>query len=99
MSRRIRKSAQEVIGDVLRKVPLGGVGEIRVPGDIRKIIVANVENLRESALQIFANEVSRVLNKIDTQHIVDQVLNNYTLRVEAKLELVPKRRAKKKGKK
>ena len=99
MSRRIRKSAQEVIGDVLRKVPLGGVGELRVPGDIRKVIVSNVENLRESALQIFANEVSRVLSKIDTQHIVDQVLNNYTLRVEAKLELVPKRRAKKKGKK
>lgn len=100
MKRKIGRSAQEMIGGVLRKVPLAGVGEIRLPSDIRRIIVSNVENLRENALAIFAKEVSRVLSKVDTQHIVDQVLKNYSLRVEARLDLVPKSRSpKKKGRK
>lgn len=87
MNRKERRSAQEMIGDVLRKVPLGGV-------------VTNVENLREGALAIFAKEVSRVLSKVDFQRLVDHVLKGYSLRIEAKVDLVPKGRSgKKKGKK
>jgi len=90
-----------IFGDVFRKVPLTGVGEIRVPSDVKRILVRNIENLRESALDIFAKEISKVLAKIDVQHILDDVLRNYTLRVEARVDLLPKSRVKpvKKGKK
>lgn len=82
MSRRERRSAHEVIGDVLRKVPLSGV-------------VSNVEILREGVLEIFAKEVSRVLKKVDFERLADHVLKGYTLHIEAKVDLVPKGRKKK----
>ncbi|MGZ3713003.1 MAG: hypothetical protein ACXVBE_14660, partial [Bdellovibrionota bacterium] len=82
-----RRSAQEMIGEVLRKVPLGGV-------------VSNVESLRENILAIFAHEISRVLSKVDLQRLTDHVIKHYSLRVEARIDLVPKNRSvKKKGKK
>ena len=101
MKRHLQKRAEGLIGDVLRKVPLGGVGEIRVPGDLRRVIVKNVEGLRESALAIFAKEISRVVSKVDVQHILDDVLKNYSLRLEARIDFQPKRKgaARKKGKK
>jgi hypothetical protein len=96
MRKQIRRSAQGLIGDVLKKMPLSGVADIRVPSDIRRILVANIENLRESALDIFAKEISKVLSKLDIQHVVADVLNNYTLRVEARVDLMPKAARKKK---
>lgn len=96
MRKQIRKSAQDIIGDVLKKMPLSGVAEIRVPSDIKRVLVANIEKLRENALDIFAKEISKVLSKLDVQHIVDDVLKNYTLRVEAKVDLLPKGMEKKK---
>lgn len=90
MKKRIRQSAQGILGDVLRKVPLSGVAEIRVPSDLRRAVVANIEKMRESALDVFSNEVSKVLARVDVQHIVDDVLRNYTLRLEARIDLIPK---------
>jgi hypothetical protein len=87
----IRKGAQGLLGDVLRKVPpLSGVGEIRLPGDIRKVLVQNIEKVRESAVDVFAKEISKVLAKIDVHNIVDDVLHNYSLRIEARIDLTPK---------
>jgi len=97
MRKQIRRSAQGLLGDVLKKMPLSGVAEIRVPSDIRRLLVANIENLRENALDIFAKEISKVLSKLDIQHIVDDVLKNYTLRVEARVDLLPKGALKKKN--
>lgn len=94
-----RRGAKSIIGDVLRKVPLTGAAEIRVPSDIRKVLVANIENMRESAVDIFANEISKLLSRVDFQQIVGDVLKNYTLRVDARFELVPKGQAAKKEKK
>lgn len=99
MSRGMRRGAKGILGDVLRKVPLSGAAEIKVPSDIRRVLLANVDNLRENALDIFAKEISKVLSKVDVQHIVDDVLRNYTLRLEAKIDLVPKGRRTKGGKK
>jgi hypothetical protein len=90
MRRPLQKGAQKLLGDVLRKVPLTGVSEIRVPSDVRRILVQNIENLRESALDIFAKEISNLLAKIDMQHIVEDVLQNYTMRIEARIDLIPK---------
>ena len=97
--KRERRGAKAILGDVLRKVPLSGAAEIRVPSDIRKVVVSNIENLRESAVDIFAKEISKLLSRVDFQQIVGDVLKNYTLRVEAKMELVPKGEAAKKEKK
>ncbi len=82
---------QGLIGDVLRRVPLGNVSELRVPKDIRRVLVANIENLRENAVDVFAKEISKVLSKIDVHNIVEDVLQNYSLRLEARIDLVPKR--------
>lgn len=103
MKKQIQKGAAGIWGGVLRKVPLQGVAEIRVPSDIRRVLVSNIENLRENALDIFAKEISKVLSKVDFQSIIDDVLKNYTLKIEAKVELHPKgnrnRIPKSKGKK
>ena len=88
--RGIRKHAQGLIGDVLRKVPLSGVTELRLPNDIRRVIVQNIEKVRESAVDVFASEISKVLAKIDVHNIVDDVLKNYSLRIEARIDLTPK---------
>jgi hypothetical protein len=98
MSRELRRGAK-ILGEVLRKVPISGAAEIKVPSDIRRVLLANVDNLRENALDIFAKEISKVLSKVDVQHIVDNVLKNYTLRLEAKIDLIPKGRRAKGGKK
>lgn len=97
-----RRLSQSLLGDVLRKVPLSGVAEIRVPSDLRRVLVNNIENLRENALDIFAKEISKVLSKLDVPRIIDDVFHNYTLRVEARIDLVPKKgraKAAKRGKK
>jgi hypothetical protein len=94
MKKPARRGAKGILEEVLRKVPLSGVAEIRVPSDVRKVLVANIENLRESALDVFSREVSRVLSRVDFQRLANDVLRNYTLKVEAKIELVPKGRAK-----
>ncbi len=90
MKKQFQKKASGLLGDVLRKVPLQGVAEIRVPSDIRRVLVANIENLRENALEVFAREISKVLAKVDFQQIVDNTLKNYTLRIDVKIDLVPK---------
>jgi hypothetical protein len=87
-----RKSIRQgLIGDVLRRVPLGSVPELRVPKDIRRVLVTNIENLRENAVDVFAKEISKVLAKIDVHGIVEDVLQNYSLRLEARIDLVPKK--------
>lgn len=92
MKARQGKRRGGLIGDVLRKVqPLSGVGEIRVPSDIRRTIVKNIEKVRESAVDVFAKEISKVLAKIDVHNIVEDVLHNYSLRIEARIDLTPKR--------
>ena len=86
----IRKGAQDLLGDVLRKVPLPGGGEIPLPGDIRRVLVHNIEKVRESAVDIFAKEISKVLAKIDVHNIIEDVAKNYSLRIEARIDLSPK---------
>jgi hypothetical protein len=93
MKRRLNMSGANVIGEVLRRASLSGVGEIRLPGDLRRALVSNIEKMRENALDVFAKETSKVLSKIDIMHIIDDVLQNYTLKVEAKIDLVPKNEA------
>ncbi len=82
---------KRLIGDVLKRVPLAGVPDIKVPTDIRRVLVANIENLRENAVDVFAKEISKVLARIDVHGIVEDVLKNYSLRLEARIDLVPKR--------
>lgn len=95
-----KKTSGGIWGGVLRKVPLQGVAEIRVPSDLRRVLVSNIENLRENALEVFAREISKVLSKVDFQQIVENTVKNYTLRIEAKIDLVPKgKNQKSKGKK
>ena len=80
-----------MLEDVLRKVPLSGVTEIRIPTDMRRVLVQNIEKVRESAIDVFAKEISKVLAKIDVHSIVDDVLQNYSLRIEARIDLSPKK--------
>lgn len=90
MKKRIQRGAQGLIGDVLRKVPISGVGEIKVPSDVRRVLFSNIEKMRESALDIFAKEVARVLSQVDFQKILKDAVDNYTVKIEAKVKLEPK---------
>jgi hypothetical protein len=85
----IRKGAQGLLGDVLRKTLPGG-GEFSLPADIRRALVHNIEKVRESAVEIFAKEISKVLAKVDVHNIVEDVAKNYSLRIEARIDLSPK---------
>ena len=80
--------------DVFRKGAFSGVTELRMPKEIRRALLANIENIREGALEIFAQEVSRVLSKVDFQRVVNDVLQNYTLNLEARITLSPKKKSK-----
>lgn len=84
------RSRQGFLGDVLRRVPLSGVAELKMPKDIHRVLVQNIEKVRESAVDIFAKEISKVLARIDVHNIVDDVLQNYSLRIEARIDLSPK---------
>lgn len=86
----IRKHAKGLLGDVLRKVPLSGVGEFPMPAEIRRVLIQNIEKVRENAVDIFAKEISKVLAKVDVHNIIDEVVKNYSLRIEASIDLVPK---------
>jgi hypothetical protein len=89
-----RKLGETLLGDVLRKAAAGGVDGLRLSTDVKRVVVENIEGLRESAVDIFAHEVSKVLSRMDVQRIADDVFRNYTLHVEAKLELQPKKKRK-----
>jgi hypothetical protein len=52
--------------------------------------VHNIEKVRESAVEIFAKEISKVLAKVDVHNIVEDVAKNYSLRIEARIDLSPK---------
>ena len=96
----IRRSPQGILGDVLRKVPpFSGVAEIKLPTDIRRLLVQNIEKMRENAVDVFAKEISKVLAKIDVHRLVDDVLHNYSLRIEARIDLTPKRGGHEEGRK
>ncbi len=86
MKKKIQRSAHGLFGDVLRRVPLS----VDVSADLRRVLVSNVEKLRDNATDIFAKEISKVLAKIDVNHIVDDILQNYTVRLEARIDLVPR---------
>ena len=86
----IRKGAQGLLGDVLRKMPLPGGADFSLPADIRRALVQNIEKVRESAVEIFAKEISKVLAKVDVHNIVEDVAKNYSLRIEARIDLTPK---------
>lgn len=90
-----KKIGEGILSDVLKKMPISGVAELRIPADMKSVIVRNVESLRESALDIFAHEVSKVLSRLDVQRIADDVFKNYSLNIQAKIELHPKKRSKK----
>lgn len=87
-----KKIGESLLGDVLRKVPIAGVDGMRLSADVKRVVVTNVEALRESALDVFAHEVSKVLSRLDFQRIADDVFRNYSLKLEAKIELQPKRK-------
>jgi hypothetical protein len=87
-----RKIGEGLLGDVLRKVPIGGVDGLRLPADVKRVVVQNIESLRESVTDIFAQEVSKVLSRMDFQRLADNVFRSYSLHVEAKIELRPKKK-------
>ena len=86
----IRKGAQGLLGDVLRKMPLPGGAELPFPNEIRRALVQNIEKVRESAVDILAKEISKVVSRIDVHNIIEDVARNYSLRIEARIDLTPK---------
>jgi len=88
MRRKERKGG--LIGEVLRKVPLGGGEGLSLPSDVRRVLVQNIEKVREAAVDILAKEISKVVSRIDVHNIIEDVAKNYSLRIEARIDLTPK---------
>jgi hypothetical protein len=82
-----RKSgARALIEEILRKVP----SELKVPSDVRKVLLNNVDGLRSGVLDIFSTEIAKMLSKVDFQRMLVDVMRNYTVHLDAKIDLIPK---------
>lgn len=83
---RRKLGARSLIEEVLRKIP----GELKVPSDVRQVLIKNVEGLRSGVLDIFSTEIAKTLSKVDFQRMLVDVMRNYTVHLDAKIDLIPK---------
>ena len=81
-----RSGARFLIEEILRKVP----GELKVPSDVKRALLNNVEGLRSGVLDIFSTEIAKTLSKVDFQRMLVDVMRNYTIHLDAKIDLIPK---------
>lgn len=84
------------LSDVLKKMPLGTMGDLGLPKEVMSALLANIEKARQSAQDVFAHEIAKVLSKVDFQNMLDDVVKNYKIKLSAEIELEPKRKNKRK---
>jgi len=91
-----RKKAQEIIGGVLRRVPISPMGELKLPKELLQQLQFNIEKTRDAVLGIVSQEVSRMASNMDTQRVLEQILRNNRIKISAEITFEPKQ--KKRGK-
>lgn len=88
MSRKSKGS--HFIADVFRKRPFTVVSDLKGTGEISKLLLSNMGAFRSNITEVLSKEVSKVINKVDVSKLLHQVLKDYTIKVEAKIEFQPK---------
>ncbi len=85
-----RQKTQGILGEVLKRMPMSQMGELKLPKEILHQIQFNIEKTRDSILGIISNEVSRVASTIDAQRVLEEVLQNHRIRFSAEIVFEPK---------
>lgn len=89
---------QEILADVLRRVPLtSNMGEIKLPQELMLALQANIEKSRTSILNVLSREITKVLSRIDAQSVIEELLRNNRVKIQAEIILEPKEK-KRRGK-
>ncbi len=88
MQRKIRASAGDLLGDLMRRISVSGVGELKVPRDVVSLLQVNFDKLLSSAL-----------SRLDVNRVLEDVLRDYRIKISAEVTFEPKNhKAKKKRK-
>lgn len=78
------------ITNVLKKMPLAGVGDLKAATDVLNDLLASVEKARHGLQDVIAHEAAKVFSKVDFQRIVNDIVQNYSLKVSAEIHFEPK---------
>jgi hypothetical protein len=92
MAKKIKIVAPELLNDIVRRM----ASELQMPKDALESAIENMGKFRQGALDGISREVGKALNRVDFGRITNDILENYTLKVNAEIRLEPKKKAKKK---
>lgn len=92
-----RKGAQDklqgLLAEVLRKVPLSGA-DLNLPKELLQNVQGNLGKSRKTILDIVSREVTRVAAKVDAQKVLEEILRNNRIKIQAEIILEPKKKGK-----
>jgi hypothetical protein len=92
-----RTKTKGIFSEVLKRVSITPGMELKLPKEILQAIQLNIEKTRDSVLSILSKEISRVVATIDTQSVLEEILRNHSIKIQAEIILEPKNK-KKRGK-
>lgn len=98
------KDKDSKIGDVIRRVVSIGVGaafmtedaiksvlgDIPLPKDIVNGLMQNAQKAKEDFVGQMREELAKHISKVDPHKIVEEILDNYHIEIEAKLNFTKK---------
>ncbi len=107
-SEKSKKDGESVVGDVLRKVISVGVGaafmteemvknvlgELPLPKDIISGLIQNAKNTKEEFVHSVRDELGSYLKKVDIRNLLEEVLQDYDIDVDAKIRFNKKNKKK-----
>ena len=73
-----------IMGEVLKRVPKGGE-------EMADAILHGADRIRASVQSSVAAEITKAFSQIDINKIVEDIAENYTFDVSAKISLEPKK--------
>jgi hypothetical protein len=84
MQKKIRAHAEDLIGDLLKRLPVTAVGELKLPKDMRSLIQGNLDRW-----------LSNALSRLDVNRVLEDLLSDYRIKISAELTFEPKKGKKK----
>ena len=67
------------------------VGELPIPKEIANGLISNAKNTKEEFLKSVKSELHEYLSKVDPKNLVEEVLENYDIEINAKLNFKKKK--------
>lgn len=66
------------------------LGQIKLPKDVLNLILQSANKSKEDLLERTANEISRILKKIDFVEEASKFVENHRFKIQAEIEVVKK---------